>query len=242
MKVVFAKALMFLGLLSTLACTGDEYVEPDAALEVEGVYRGLYNETGKNLVIGVDVEIKRLEKNKISIKRANAENTFTPEFDVEIKKLTTGVTSILGSTYTVSLNLPQSAGEATELSFNDSGNSKIYLDGIKLSEVADITKDVIGTYKGTYVKGATIDNNAIVVVTKKSNTVVQVSPAQGKAFPAPFEVDLYKVDKIGTATFNQLREAVVSGKKVSITFDLTKKEVQYTNFTAGGEGFDGVKQ
>lgn len=224
-----------------VSCSNQEYVEPDAATEVAGTYRGVYQEVGKNPVIGVDVEVKRLEKNKISITRANSANTVTPEFELMIKKLVSGVTNVDG-TYTVSFDLGK-PGVPTKLSFNDADMKKIYLKGSRISEIPDITKDVVGTYRGTFIKGGTVQDNVTVIVTKKpnSNTMVMISPAQGKTFPALFEVDLFKIGPEHGFNFNQLRQALVESRKVSITFDLDVKTLHYTNYSAGGEGFTGKK-
>lgn len=224
-----------------MSCNTQEYVEPDAAVEVAGVYRGVYQEVGKNPVIGVDVEVKRMERNKITITRANNANTVTPEFEAMIKKLVSGVTNVSGN-YMVSFDLGKT-GVPTKLSFNDADMKKIYLKGSRLTEMPDITKDVIGNYRGTFVKGGTIQENVTVVVTKKpnSNTIVLISPAQGRTFPAMFEVDLFKVGAEHGFNFNQLRQALLESKKVSLTFDLDAKTLHYTNYSAGGEGFTGKK-
>jgi hypothetical protein len=242
MKAVFVKALLFVVLLSSIACSGDEYVEPDAALEVEGIYRGLYLEEGKSLVIGADIEVKRLDKNKISITKANTANTFTPDFQVDIRKLSTSITNDVGTSYIVSFKTPQSANEATTLDFNDEGFKKIFYDAQRLSEIPDLTTGITGDYKGTYVKdGSLPKENVLVKVTKKTNTVVTISP-NGEAFPLPFDVDLYVLkEKIGNIEVDQVREVIAEDSKRSITFDKKTNQLFFKNKLTT-EGFEGTKQ
>ncbi|GAB4328191.1 MAG: hypothetical protein OHK0038_02000 [Flammeovirgaceae bacterium] len=229
---------MLLGLLGVLSCSGDEYVEPDAALEVEGIYRGLYSETGKNLVIGADVEIKRLDKNKISITRANADNTFTPDIQIEIRRLSN---SVYGEDNSYIASFDVTSTKTFSYNNKDENTKKIFYGGVRLSDAPDYTVEIIGDYEGTFIKGTSIEPDVKVKVTKISNTEVKVSPV-GKAFPVSFDVALYKISKDQIFTFNQLRESLSSSKNVSITFDLDSKKLYFTNYKAGGEGFNGTKK